>query len=74
MSSLVLQTLFPVPTNAIKRALRGIKKVVVPEMNMGQYVLEIERLAPAGSEVVGVGRMDTRLLSPELIMTEGGLS
>ena len=74
VSSLVLQTLWPVPEKAIKRALHGVKKVVVPEMNMGQYVLEIERLAPAGVEVVGVCRMDTTLLSPELIITEGGLS
>ncbi|MBW2456885.1 MAG: pyruvate flavodoxin/ferredoxin oxidoreductase, partial [Deltaproteobacteria bacterium] len=73
VSSLVLQTLWPVPEGAILAALEGVKKVVVPEMNMGQYVIELERLAPPGVEVVGVGKMDTTLLSPSEIVARGGL-
>ncbi len=73
VSSLVLQTLWPLPQKAIMKALEGIKKVVVPELNMGQYVLEIERLVPPGVEVVGVGKMDTTLLSPTEIAERGGL-
>ncbi len=78
MSSLVLQTLWPVPEKAILAALGciekgGIKKVVVPEMNMGQYVIELERLAPPGVEVVRVCKMDTTLLSPTEIAERGGL-
>ena len=74
VSSLTLQTLYPVPEAAIRRALRGIKKVIVPEMNMGQYRLEIERLVPDGTEVVGVNKMDTTLISPSEIAERGGLS
>ncbi len=73
VSSLVLQTLWPVPEKAILAALEGVKKVVVPEMNMGQYVIELERIAPPGVEVVGVGKMDTTLLSPTEITERGGL-
>jgi 2-oxoglutarate ferredoxin oxidoreductase subunit alpha len=73
VSSLVLQTLWPVPKGAIASAMKGVKKVVVPEMNMGQYLLEIERLAPDGVEVVGVNRMNTKLLSPSEIISKGGL-
>jgi 2-oxoglutarate/2-oxoacid ferredoxin oxidoreductase subunit alpha len=73
VSSLVIQSVWPLPEKAILEAMRGVKKVVVPEMNMGQYVLEIERLAPAGVEVQSVCRMDTILISPEQILTEGGL-
>lgn len=73
VSSLTLQTLFPVPEAAIRRALRGIGKVIVPEMNMGQYRLEVERLAPDGAEVVGVNKMDTTLISPAEIVERGGL-
>lgn len=73
VSSLVLQTLWPVPEKAIRSALRGVKKVVVPEMNMGQYLIEIERLAPREIEVVGVNKMDTTLVSPREIVEEGGL-
>ena len=74
VSSLILQTLFPVPQKVIRQSLEGIKKVVVPEMNMGQYMLEIERLAPDSVEVVSVGKMNTTLLSPGEILERGGLS
>jgi len=79
VSHLVLQTLYPVPGKAIREAMEGVERVVVPEMNMGQYVQEIERLAcpgpgVAGVEVVGVGKMNTTLLSPEEISARGGLA
>jgi 2-oxoglutarate ferredoxin oxidoreductase subunit alpha len=74
VSSLVLQTLFPVPESVIKAALTGVQKVVVPEMNMGQYRLEIERLVSGDVEVVGVNKMDTTLISPSEIIARGGLA
>jgi 2-oxoglutarate ferredoxin oxidoreductase subunit alpha len=73
VSFLVLQTLWPVPEKAIRDAMSGVKKVIVPEMNMGQYLVEIERLAPPSIELVGVGKMDTTLLSPREIIERGGL-
>jgi 2-oxoglutarate ferredoxin oxidoreductase subunit alpha len=74
VSSLVLQTLWPVPERSIGSAMAGVKKIVVPEMNMGQYLIEIERLAPPEVEVVGVCKMDTTLVSPGEILERGGLS
>ncbi len=73
VSSLVLQTLWPVPETAIREALDGVRRVIVPEMNMGQYRNEIERLAPSSVEVVGVNKMDTTLISPGEILERGGL-
>ncbi len=73
VSSLVLQTLWPVPEKAILSAMQGVERVIVPEMNMGQYRREIERLAPEGLEVVGVNKMDTTLVKPEEILEQGGL-
>jgi 2-oxoglutarate ferredoxin oxidoreductase subunit alpha len=73
VSSLVLQTLWPVPEKRIASAMEGAKKIVVPEMNMGQYRVEIERLAPPDLEVVGVCKMDTTLVSPGEILERGGL-
>ncbi len=67
VSSLVLQTLWPVSKTAITAAMKGVKKVIVPEMNTGQYILEIERLAPTGVEVIGVNKMNTKLVSPKEI-------
>ncbi len=74
ISSLVLQTLFPVPEKAIRSALKNVKRVIVPEMNMGQYILEIQRLACGQSEVVGVNKMDTTLISPGMILERGGVA
>ena len=73
ISSLIVQTLWPVPKGALTEAMEGVKKVIVPEMNMGQYLLEIERLAPPGVEVVGVNKMNTTLVSPREILEQGGL-
>lgn len=73
VSLLTLYSLWPVPERAIRAALAGARRVVVPEMNLGQYVLEVERIA-ADRQVVGVGRMDSCLIPPEEIMARGGLA
>lgn len=66
VSLLVVQSLWPVPERAIGEALEGMHKVVVPELNLGQYRREIERVA-AGRTVVGVNRVDGKLITPEQI-------
>jgi 2-oxoglutarate ferredoxin oxidoreductase subunit alpha len=66
VASLVVQSIWPVPEAAIGDALLGIERVVVPELNLGQYRREIERLA-GGREVVGIGRVDGELVSPDEI-------
>ncbi len=66
VSLLVLKTLFPVPEKTIQRCIADVEKVMVIEMNLGQYVREIERLA--GSKPVDFhGRMDGELISPAAI-------
>ncbi len=72
VSLLVLKTLFPVPEAAIRAALIGIERVVVPEMNLGQYAREVQLFAD-GREVRSVTRMDTELVSPDDVIREGGL-
>jgi 2-oxoglutarate ferredoxin oxidoreductase subunit alpha len=68
VSSLVIQTLWPLPEKVIKAAMAGVKRVIVPEMNMGQYIVEIQRIAPPEVEVVGVCKMNTTLVSPREIL------
>jgi len=43
------------------------KKIFVFEMNMGQYVYEIERILP-DKKVIFFGQMDGRLITPRQIM------
>ena len=72
VSLLVLKTLFPVPATALRAALAGIRRVVVAEMNLGQYV-QVVRAEASGPQVVSVGQMNTDLLAPDTIIREGGL-
>jgi 2-oxoglutarate ferredoxin oxidoreductase subunit alpha len=64
VSALAVQSLWPVPERAIGEALQGIQRVVVAELNHGQYRREIERIAK-GAEVVGLHRVDGELITPE---------
>ena len=71
VSSLVIHSLWPVPEAAIKRTLRGIDRVLVAELNLGQYRLELERVTGSidhRTEVVGINRVDGELISPQQIL------
>ena len=65
-----MHSLWPVPEGAIRAALTGIRRVVVPELNLGQYRLEIQRLTGADVAVVGVHRVDGELITPDEILAE----
>lgn len=67
VSSLIIHSVWPVPEKEIKNALKNIKKVIVPEMNPGQYIFEIQRLAGTNVKMIGVNTMDTKLINPESI-------
>jgi 2-oxoglutarate ferredoxin oxidoreductase subunit alpha len=73
VSSLTIYSLWPLPVEQIRQALAGIRRVVVPELNLGQYRLEIERLVQGKVEVVGVHRVDGQLITPQEILEHGGL-
>ena len=66
ISLLVLKTLWPVPESVIQHAARNVKRVLVVEMNLGQYVREIERILPA-KPVELFAQMDGRLITPRAI-------
>ena len=68
VSSLTVHSLWPVPEGAIRSILDDVKHVVVPELNLGQYVREIERLARGGTEVRGIHRVDGELITPDEIL------
>ena len=67
VSSLVVQSLWPVPERALTEAMDGVQTVLVPELNLGQYRREVERLA-AGRRVVGINRIDGELIAPDAIV------
>jgi len=67
VSSLSLKTLWPVPEKLLKEKARGYKRIVVIEMNLGQYVNEIRRVL-AGKNIDFYGQMDGTLIAPGKIM------
>lgn len=65
-SALTVHSLWPVPERAIHAALaNGITRVVVAELNHGQYRREIERVAAGAVEVTGLHRVDGELITPD---------
>ncbi len=66
VSSLVVQSLWPIPETALDDALRGIKRIIVPELNMGLYRREIERVA-GDRTVLGVNRIDGTMITADEI-------
>lgn len=73
VSSLVVYSLWPVPEIQILEAVRGVKRILVPELNLGQYRRELERLVKGGQEIIGINRIDGELISPDEILDKGGL-
>jgi len=73
VSSLTIHSLWPVPEKQIRDAINGVKRVVIPELNLGQYRREIERLANEEQDVIGVHRVDGELISPIEILDRGGI-
>jgi 2-oxoglutarate ferredoxin oxidoreductase subunit alpha len=72
VSTLTIYSLWPVPEKMITDSLKTAKKILVPELNQGQYAREIERLAKYGQEIVKLNRVDGNLISPTEIMEQGG--
>lgn len=67
ISLLVLKTLYPVGRDIISSALDGKDKILVIEMNCGQYVREIERLA-TNQSIQFLGCMNGELITPSEVL------
>jgi 2-oxoglutarate ferredoxin oxidoreductase subunit alpha len=66
VSLLIPKTLWPVPERLIVDTAAPYDRVVVVEMNMGQYVREIQRLLPS-KQIDFFGQMNGNLIKPEQI-------
>ncbi|MEC8914954.1 MAG: pyruvate flavodoxin/ferredoxin oxidoreductase [Candidatus Neomarinimicrobiota bacterium] len=68
VSALTVYSLWPIPEQEILKCLSGIKRIIIPEMNHGQYRHEIKRLTNNEMQLIGVNRVDTFLITPEEIV------
>ena len=58
-------TLWPSPQKQIKELGQKVKNIIVAEMNLGQYFLEVDRLIKSGANVHHIGRANGEILTPD---------
>ncbi|MCP4431248.1 MAG: 2-oxoacid:acceptor oxidoreductase subunit alpha, partial [Gammaproteobacteria bacterium] len=61
-------TLWPFPQKTFCEAIKNARLVLVPEMNAGQLIVEIERYKNSSTAVVGLHRYDGEAISPQQII------
>lgn len=59
------KTIWPFPEKAFKETVKGKKCVIVPEMNLGQLVLEVERLTAGACPVHSITKVTGELFKTE---------
>ncbi|MDD4600838.1 2-oxoglutarate oxidoreductase subunit KorA [bioreactor metagenome] len=62
-----LMTIWPFADKVIKQAAAKCKALLVPEMNYGQLVMEIERAAAGQTKVVSMPKYNTEIFTPNEI-------
>ena len=64
---LTLLTIWPFPEEQVERVANGIRRIVVPEMNLGQLALEVERVV-GRHKVRRVNRANGEMVTPQMIL------
>lgn len=61
-------TIWPFPEEVVDRVAKKAKTIIVPEMNLGQLIREVERASRGQADVIGLNRVDGELFKPEEIL------
>jgi 2-oxoglutarate ferredoxin oxidoreductase subunit alpha len=67
VSAAIVQSLWPVPETRLGEALDGVDRVVVPELNLGLYRREIDRIA-GDRDVIGIEKVNGDLITADEIL------
>lgn len=62
------QTLWPFPEAAVEELADSVERIIVPEMNLGQLALEVERVA-GRRKVIRVNRANGEMVTPDMIVS-----
>lgn len=65
---LTLQTLWPFPEEALKKAAAQASKVIVAELNLGQMKQEVERVLAGRMRVEGLNKVNGEIFTPQEIL------
>lgn len=63
-------TIWPFPEEKVLELGKQAKAIIVAEMNLGQLVLEVERVVKNEAEVCHIGRANGEVLTPDEIMNK----
>ena len=63
-------TIWPFPEKQVRELATRVKKFIVPEMNLGQYVLEVERVVAGKAEVISLGKANGEVITPNEILSK----
>jgi 2-oxoglutarate ferredoxin oxidoreductase subunit alpha len=61
-------TIWPFPAEEVAELASRVKAIIVPELSLGQIVLEVERCAKGRCEVEGIFRVDGDPITPDQIL------
>lgn len=62
------KTIWPFPEEPLGKLASRAKRVIVPEMNLGQLILEIERIVAGRAPVEHLGKVNGELFRPEEVL------
>jgi 2-oxoglutarate ferredoxin oxidoreductase subunit alpha len=63
-------TLWPFPEKRVAALGKKVKAIIVPELNLGQMNLEVERVVKGACPVISIGRVDGEPINPGQIMAQ----
>ncbi len=62
-----VMTIWPFADGVMRQLAQRVKGILVPEMNYGQYVYEVERAAAGQARVVSLPKYNSEVFTPEEI-------
>lgn len=63
-------TIWPSPEKRIAEISLNVKNIIVAEMNLGQYSLEVQRIVKSNADVHHIGRANGEVLTPDEIVAK----
>ena len=65
-------TIWPFPDDAVRKMLRNVDTVIVPELNQGQLIHEVERLNKEKSDggLIPINKVSSELITPNEILNK----
>ncbi len=63
-------TLWPFPEKRVREIAENVKAIIVPEMNLGQLILEVQRVSEGKTKILGINQVGGQLIRPREIIAK----